>query len=259
MKTIEWSPHPLKRPGFYLVGLLHIAVGALLLRDALTHGTLLAHPWLGPTIAFAVALLVGATLFLPAGARKGPGRIAVFLFVALMGLALHLALGPGRGDRIHPGLPFGIVLGLTGVFLFFIAEWRRRLVRIVLDQKEVSVFVRPWRLEHTLPLDAVKDVSAARTFGGRLFGYGDFVARVRKGTMSDRITKPLVGESPPPDAARGNGWDEEERFHIVAAHPYKGLRRQLENRILLAKMPPKDREEAELADRLAEDLGDVRV
>lgn len=260
MRPIEWSPHPLKRPGHLLSGLLHLGVGLWMLWDALFAGErLFDRDWLGPILALLVTLVVGATIFLPTGNRKAAGRIGVFLLVALSGLAVHLTISVSRGTAVPVGLPFGAVLFLVGGLLVGISEWQRRLVRIILDDDKVTVFIRPWRIEHILPLETVKDVSAARTLGGRLLGYGDFSARVRKGTMADHLTRPLVGEEPPPDATRGNGWDEEERFHIVAGHPYKGLRRQLENRILLAKMPPKDREEAELANRLAEDLGEVRV
>lgn len=257
--TLEWSPHPMKRPGHLLVGLLHLAVGLVFLLDAAVFHRVLQGQVLGPILGLLISLAVALAILVPTGNRRGPGRIAVLLIVAVSGLAIHLAATLSGADAPHAGWAFGGVLLAVGVLLVLVSEWRRRRVQVTLEGDRLSLFVKGYRLAHELPLDTVKDVSAARSFWGKMWGYGDFVARVRKGTMQEHITKPVVGEDPPETASRGNGWDEEERFQLVAAHPYKRVRRELENRILLAKMPPKEREEAELAHRLAEDLEGLRA
>jgi hypothetical protein len=105
----------------------------------------------------------------------------------------------------------------------------------------------------------VREIDARRGAGGRLWGYGDLAARVQTGTMKDHMTRPVVAETPPPDVLAGCGWDEEERFRLIAAHPYQKLASLLEERVRIARLAPREREETELASRLAEDLEGIQV
>lgn len=241
------------RPGVHLAALLHLGLGAALVADTLMQGWMSTQPLLGTVAAVLVALVAG--IGLGVALRHHPLlRLLAIIGVPGLALAAHFAAWPLLGQLPAPATAPGVVLLALGLFLVVVAERRRREVRITLDNDLLTVFVRRYRLIHELPLDAVRDMTASRTFWGRMWGYGDFLAKVRKGTMKDRVTKPVVGEEPPEGATRGNGWDEEERFHLVSAHPYKSVRRALERRILLARMSPKEREEAELADRLSKDL-----
>lgn len=249
-----WHPHPMHRPGWLLSGILQTSVGAALLILALLDRPLLGDTTAAEILTFVIAGAAAATMLLPSGKRTGLLRLVIVVLVPLTALVIQLALLAQETAAPHPAIPVGAVLATAGVTTILWSERDRRRVRLEIEGDILTVFVRRYRLEHELPLEAVREVTAHRTLWGRTWGFGDFEARARKGTMKDRITKPVVGETPPDDATRGNGWDEEERFHIIAAHPYKGFRRELENRILLARMPPKERQEQELADRLAKDL-----
>lgn len=250
-----WHPHPMHRPGRYLAALTQLGIGAALLWAART-GTILPTDWRGDAAAGAILVFALATMLLARGPRALRMLGLVLVSLAATGMQLGLAW-----RAAHP--PVGAVpaaaLLLAGLVLLVIAERRRRRVRMRLATDHVLVSAPRWGLQHTLPLDAVREVNARRGAAGRVWGYGHFTARVRTGTMKDHTTRPVVAEPPPPDALAGCGWDEEERFHLVAAHPYGALGRLLEERVRVARLAPAERKETELASRLAEDLEGLQV
>lgn len=260
--TLRWSPHPMHRPGYLLAGLFKLGLGLALFADAFFGGALAQAPeWAGIMMATLVVAVGAAGLFFPGPRKRIRFRLVYIVALPLVSLITHFLVT----RVVLPESPIavtttpGTFLVLAGIGVVAYGERRRRQVRIDMEHDRLTVFVRRYRLEHELPFEEVREVDASRTTWGRLWGYGDFVARVKKGTMQDRVTKPVVGETPPDDATRGNGWDEEEHFRLVAAWPYKSVRRALERRIVLARMSPKEREEQELAYRLKEDLQDLQA
>lgn len=252
-----WHAHLMHRPGWFVAGFLQVAVGLSILVAAL-----IGTPWFGSSasagiLTFAVAGMAAATSFAPSGDRLAARRVMLVALVPGIAFGIQIALIAQSDNPPHPAHAAGAVLSTFGLLVLMVAEWDRRRVRLRFEGDDLVVSVRRYGLEHRLPLEAVRDVEAHTTTGGRLFRYGTFRARVRKGTMKDRITKPMVGEPAPEFATRGNGWDEEERFLVIAGHPYRRFQRDLEARIRFAKLPPKEREEQELADRLASDLDGI--
>jgi membrane protein YdbS with pleckstrin-like domain len=251
-----WSPHPLAQPGRYIAALIQIAVGGALLLFART-GAVLPAGSRGDAAAGLILVLVLAASLFPKGDKTG--RLVALILLSVLGFVLLLgAYTFLPSDPIAGTIP-GALLAAVGLVGFISAETKRRRVRFRLADDHIILHARRWGIEHTLPLDAVREINARRTPAGRLWGYGTLTARVRTGTMKDHMTRPVVAEEAPPDALCGSGWDEEERFHMVAAHPYKRLAPLLEERVRTARLAPQERRESELANRLAEDLEGLRV
>lgn len=250
-----WSPHPLHRPGVLLAGAAVLAGGTALAIFAIA-GLVLPSGIIGRLVAFLFAVLFLMTALVPPGTRR---RRAFLLGSVLLLSVGVLLLVWWRGLLPPPGLVPGVMLLFVGAGLVLLSERKRRNVQAVLEDGEVRIAARRHQVVHTLPLERVRDVEVRRGPGGRLWGYGTLVARVRKGTMKDHIKQPLVAEPPTGDPLMGNGWDEEERFHFKAAHPYKRIKEELEENIRLARLPPQEREEAALAERLTRDLGELEV
>lgn len=254
----------MQRAGALSAWALLIAAGALGLVLSLTRGIhVVGDPESGGLTGslneaivgalFVIVLIVG---LLPRGHRRGRG---LFLGV-LLALAVSMQLSLSFLWRVPPtGSVPGATLLVAGTVLLALSEQRRRNIRADLEAGRLVVRAVRQETEHTLPLETVREVKVQRGAWGRLWGYADLVAHVRQGTMAKHIEKPLLIEGTAQNALMGNGWDEEGRFVMKAAHPYKKVKRQLENQIRLARLPPKEREEAELAERLSEDLEAVRL
>lgn len=243
------------RPGLLLAGALIMAGGLGLGVFALT-GHVLPPGIIGHLVAFLSAVLFLMMALIPQGKRRRRGVVmGGFLLLAVAGQLLLW----WSGAPPPPGAAFALVLLLVGVGLLGVRERRRRKVKSTLEDTQVRVEAPRHQIVHTLPLDRVRDVQVERGFWGRLWGHGHLVARVKKGTMKDNIDEPLVAEGSGGDPLQGNGWDEEGRFHLKAAHPYKRVKAELEEQIRLARLPPREREEAALAHRLTQDLGELEV
>ncbi len=251
----SWSPHPLHRPGILLAGALIVAGGIGLGVFALT-GFFLPAGIIGHIVAFLFAVLFLMIALVPPGHRRR--RAFLMGSVLVLGVAGLLLLW-WTDPLPPPGLVPGALLLVVGLGLVFQSERKRCNLQATLEDDQVRLEAKRQQILHTLPLDRVRDVQVKRTIWGRLWGHGDLVARVRKGTMKGHINQPLVAETPADDPLMQNGWDEEERFHIKAVHPYKRIKGELEEKIRMARLPPQEREEARLADRLTRDLGELEV
>lgn len=252
---MQWSPHPMHRFGVLAAGVLNLLAGALGLILALTE-RVWPTGWPGDALAGAVMALLLLSALLPKGRRRGRWLLVLLLLV----IAVSVQLVVSFTVQVPPvGLVPSATMLAAGILLVTHSHSVRRNVVVTLEAGRINVRAKRQDLEHTLPLEAVQGVDVHRNAWARMWGYADLVAQAKKGTMAKHIDRPLVTETATMQALLGNGWDDEGRFILKAAHAYKKIKPRLEDQIRIARLPPKEREEAVLARRLQEDMEEVRL
>lgn len=243
------------RFGPMAAGLFILLCGAVGSYASLT-GRLWPASWVGDALAGALLVVILGTALIPGGRRRGRGFFLGLLLVLALTVQLVLAF---TWTPPPVGLVPSATLLAAGLVLTFLAEHRRRNARMRLEAGRITVRARRQDLEQVLPLDAVREVEVNRNAWARMWGFAELVALVKKGTLGKQTDRPVITERAATGALLGNGWDEEGRFVLKAVHPYKRIKRQLEHQIRLARLPPREREEAELAERLSEDLERIEL
>jgi hypothetical protein len=243
------------RAGPFLAGMVLLAIGIVGLFGALT-GRLWPTGWYAHALSGTIMALALLFALAPRGNRRARGL--ALLIVAVVAVTVQLALA--FTWRLPPvGLVPSVALLVAGAGTILAHEIRRRNIVARLEAGRLTVHARRQDTQHALPLAGIQEVTVHRGTWGRLWGYATFIAHVRRGDVAKHIDRPVVAESGSTDPLMGSGWDEEGRFLVVAAHPYKRLKARLEEQIRMARLPAREREEAELAQRLGEDLEQLQL